>query len=96
AEISRRLSVPVIGIGAGSGCDGQVLVINDMLGMQSGFTPKFVKRFLNLDGLMREAVQAYRKEVTAATFPAAEQSFAMKPEEHKKFAAGTDATSEVV
>lgn len=74
--ISRSLSIPTIGIGAGVDCDGQVLVINDMLGMFEKFVPKFVKQYQNLAPLMREAVSSYVREVAEGRFPAAEQSFA--------------------
>ena len=74
--ISRDLTIPTIGIGAGVDCDGQVLVINDLLGMFEKFVPKFVKQYQNLAPLMREAVSSYVKEVGAGSFPAADQSFA--------------------
>lgn len=74
--ISRSLTIPTIGIGAGSDCDGQVLVINDMLGMFEKFVPKFVKQYQNLAPLMREAVCSYVREVGDGSFPATEQSFA--------------------
>lgn len=74
--ISRELRIPTIGIGAGPECDGQVLVINDMLGMFERFLPKFVKQYQNLAPLMREGVTQYVADVRAGVFPAAEQSFA--------------------
>ncbi|MBQ3773758.1 MAG: 3-methyl-2-oxobutanoate hydroxymethyltransferase, partial [Pseudobutyrivibrio sp.] len=67
--ITKELSIPTIGIGAGSGCDGQVLVYQDMLGMFSDFTPKFVKKFADIGGIMKEAFMNYDKEVKAGTFP---------------------------
>lgn len=73
--ISRQLKVPTIGIGAGSGCDGQVLVTNDMLGMFEKFLPKFVKQYQELAPFMRDGVNQYVDEVKAGTFPAEEQSF---------------------
>lgn len=75
AILSRRLAIPTIGIGAGGGCDGQVLVINDMLGMFERFLPKFVKQYQNLAPLMRQGVQEYVAEVKSGTFPGASQSF---------------------
>src|SRR5437762_2234548 len=80
AEISRALTIPVIGIGAGSGCDGQVLVIYDLLGMNPEFSPKFVKRYLDLGVLIRDAVARYNDDVKHGVFPGPEHSFsAEKP-----------------
>jgi len=76
AIITRELRIPTIGIGAGPECDGQVLVINDMLGMFERFLPKFVKQYKNLAPLMREGVQEYVAEMKAGVFPGREQSFA--------------------
>lgn len=73
--ISKDLTIPTIGIGAGAGCDGQVLVINDMLGMFEKFTPKFVKQYARLAPLMKQGVQEYIAEVKGGAFPAADQSF---------------------
>jgi len=73
--ISKDLGIPTIGIGAGPGCDGQVLVINDMLGMFEKFTPKFVKQYAQLAPMMKQGVQEYIAEVKGGAFPAAEQSF---------------------
>lgn len=74
-EISKSLSIPTIGIGAGNGCDGQVLVINDMLGMNTGFTPKFVKKFTELLPLIKAAFNDYDSSVKDRSFPAAENTF---------------------
>lgn len=73
--ISRKLIIPTIGIGAGAGCDGQVLVYQDMLGMNLDFQPKFAKRFADIGNQMIEGVQAYMKEVGEGTFPALSNSF---------------------
>lgn len=73
--ISNDLEIPTIGIGAGAGCDGQVLVVNDMLGMFEKFIPKFVKQYQNLAPEMREGVKQYVAEVKAGDFPSADQSF---------------------
>ena len=62
-KITDTIHVPTIGIGAGNVCDGQVLVVNDMLGMSSDFTPKFVKKFTDLSKLMQEAIEEYKQEV---------------------------------
>ena len=77
AIISKKLSIPTIGIGAGVGCDGQVLVYQDMLGMFDNFKPKFVKEFANVGKLMREGFEAYIKECKDGTFPAKEHTFAI-------------------
>lgn len=74
-EISEKLSIPTIGIGAGNGCDGQVLVINDMLGMNTGFTPKFAKKFAELLPLIRTALDDYDSSVKNRSFPAPENTF---------------------
>jgi 3-methyl-2-oxobutanoate hydroxymethyltransferase len=69
AQITESLAVPTIGIGAGPHCDGQVLVINDLLGMGFGTPPKFVKPYADLRGEITRAVQTFRDEVTAGVFP---------------------------
>lgn len=75
AKVSERLSVPTIGIGAGAGCDGQVLVWQDMLGMFKDFQPKFVKQFAQVGDTMQEAFARFRKEVREGLFPEALHSF---------------------
>src|SRR3954463_4692494 len=75
AEITRSVSIPVIGIGAGAGCDGQVLVIYDLLGMNPDFSPRFVKKYLDLGVLIGDAVRRYNDEVKHGAFPAEEHSF---------------------
>lgn len=75
ALISKKLTIPTIGIGAGAGCDGQVLVYQDMLGMFTDFKPKFVKHFANVGQIMTEAFKAYDAEVKAGEFPAAEHTY---------------------
>ena len=74
-QVTKSVSVPTIGIGAGPRCDGQVLVSNDMLGLFTWFTPKHVKRYANLSEEMRKAFAAYKSEVESGKFPGAEQSF---------------------
>lgn len=74
-QITASVKVPTIGIGAGPGCDGQVLVSNDMLGQFTRFSPKHVKRYAELAGQMREAFVAYKREVESGQFPGADQSF---------------------
>lgn len=74
-EISEKLTIPTIGIGAGKYCDGQVLVINDMLGMFNDFVPKFVKRYADLNTIVTGAVQKYIQEVQNGDFPAKEHTY---------------------
>ena len=76
ARITQRLSIPTIGIGAGVQCDGQVLVIDDMLGLFTEFKPKFVKRYADLGRQADEAIASYAAEVRARQFPGEEHSFA--------------------
>ena len=71
-------SIPTIGIGAGAGCDGQILVYQDMLGMFSDFTPKFVKRYANVGEVMREAFANYAAEVVSGAFPTEEHTYKIK------------------
>jgi len=80
ALITRSLSIPTIGIGAGKGCDGQVLVGQDMLGLFSDLRPRFVKCYADFGGQMREAVAAYRAEVRQGAFPGPEHGFGMDEE----------------
>ena len=75
ALISKKLTIPTIGIGAGAGCDGQVLVYQDMLGMNMDFTPKFAKQFDNIGERMVDAFRTYMNEVQNGTFPTEKQSF---------------------
>ena len=75
AGLRQRSRIPTIGIGAGAGCDGQVLVLHDMLGLNEGFTPKFLKRYAELGEAVREAVRAYAAEVRAGKYPGPEHSF---------------------
>ena len=73
--ISDKVSIPTIGIGAGVHCDGQVLVINDMLGMYSDFTPKFVKKYANINIDIEKAIKGYIKDVKNKEFPSKEHIF---------------------
>lgn len=73
--ISSQISIPTIGIGAGVYCDGQILVYQDMLGLFSDFTPKFVKKYSNIGEVMKEAFQSYIQEVKDGVFPAENHSF---------------------
>lgn len=76
-KISESIHIPTIGIGAGGGCDGQVLVYQDMLAMYSDMKPKFVKQYAQIGDQMREAFRAYKQDVAEGTFPAEEHSFKM-------------------
>lgn len=78
--ISEQLTIPTIGIGAGAGCDGQILVYQDMLGMFSDYTPKFVRRFAEVGSVMKEAFANYIKEVQTETYPAEEHTFKIDDE----------------
>lgn len=75
AEISKKLTIPTIGIGAGNGCDGQVLVINDLLGLDQGFHPKFVKKYADLYTVSKNALEAYDREVKERSFPSKDHSY---------------------
>ena len=74
-KVSETISIPTIGIGAGAGCDGQVLVYQDMLGMFTDFKPKFVKHFANVGEIMTQAFREYDAQVKAGTFPAEEHTY---------------------
>ena len=73
--VTKELNIPTIGIGAGAQCDGQVLVYQDMIGMFSGFTPKFVKKYANIGDMMKKAFEEYNKEVKNGSFPSQEHIF---------------------
>ncbi len=81
--VSQSLDIPTLGIGAGVGCDGQVLVTHDMLGLFERFTPKFVKQYAHLAGEMRRAFTAYRVEVKSRAFPDTEHTVEMNEDEWK-------------
>ena len=74
-EISRNLSIPTIGIGAGRYTDGQVLVINDMLGIDERYNPKYLKKYADLAEIVKNAIQRYGAEVRERTFPGEENTF---------------------
>lgn len=78
--ITKKLTIPTIGIGAGAGCDGQVLVYQDMLGMFSGFTPKFAKKFADVGSLMKSGFKEYINEIKSGAFPAVEHTFKIDSE----------------
>ena len=78
--VTEAVDVPTIGIGAGAGCDGQILVYQDMLGMFSDFTPKFVKRYANIGEAMKNAFQSYIEEVAEGVFPAEQHGYGISNE----------------
>lgn len=82
--ITQKIKIPTIGIGAGKYCDGQVLVIHDMLGLFARYTPKFVKKYVDLSPLILKAIEEFRDDVIQEKFPAPEHSFSIKEEELKK------------
>ena len=82
--ISETVNVPTIGIGSGIGCDGQVLVVQDLLGMYDKLKPKFVKKYMNLSEDIVKSVEDYKKDIESGTFPGQENWFSMDSEELKK------------
>lgn len=88
--ISRRLEIPTIGIGSGVGCDGQVLVLHDLLGIFERFTPRFVRRYAELYQEMIRAIEAYREDVISRSFPSYEHTYAMPEGEWQAFLAAMD------
>lgn len=92
AAITRRLTIPTIGIGAGAGCSGQVLVYHDLLGLFDAFTPKFVKQYANLKQVIGEALTAYREDVLAGRFPAEEHTYRIDEGELNDFLAAIGET----
>lgn len=85
AAITARLDIPTIGIGAGAGCDGQVLVFHDLLGLFDRLQPRFVKRYAEVGDVIRGALTSYREDVEARRFPADEHTYGMKDDELDAF-----------
>ncbi len=75
ARLTEQLEIPTIGIGAGAGCDGQILVTNDLLGLTSGYVPRFVKAYADIKTVITGAVTSFREDVRSGKFPAPDQSF---------------------
>ena len=75
AKIASKLSIPIIGIGAGKSVDGQVLVINDMLGMNKEFSPRFLRRYADLDSLISKAVKNYSDDIKKGDFPSNDEQY---------------------
>ncbi len=84
SRITKELSIPTIGIGAGKHCDGQVLVYHDTVGLFERFTPKFVKQYIKLAPMIVDALKEYKKEVEEGAFPGEEHTFKMSKEEAEK------------
>ncbi|NLE28601.1 MAG: 3-methyl-2-oxobutanoate hydroxymethyltransferase [Phycisphaerae bacterium] len=83
--IVQKLSIPVISIGSGPACHGQVLVLFDILGIYPRFTPKFVRKYAQLAPTITQAIQAYIRDIAQGTYPAQEHTYAMKPGEEEEF-----------
>jgi 3-methyl-2-oxobutanoate hydroxymethyltransferase len=92
SQVSRKLSIPTIGIGAGPGTDGQVLVYNDLLGIFDAFKPRFVKRYKHLRREMIEGVTSYAEEVRRQEFPGSEHGYAIDPAQLQAFLSEPDIT----
>ena len=88
-RISQDLTIPTIGIGAGAGCDGQVLVYHDMLGLYDGRTPRFVKQYADIAAEIRGALETYADEVRAGVFPGEEHTYSIPDEELESFLRAT-------
>ncbi|WP_100398573.1 3-methyl-2-oxobutanoate hydroxymethyltransferase [Bacillus sp. FJAT-44742] len=86
--VSKQLSIPVIGIGAGKDTDGQVLVYHDVIGYGNGFVPKFVKQYSDVDSIIEKAIAEYVNEVKEQSFPEEQHTFTMKEEQLKSFYGG--------
>ena len=87
ARITAELGIPTIGIGAGPDCDGQVLVINDMLGLTNGHTPKFARRYANLGEIIARAATEFRDDVHSGRFPSDDESYHLSAEARSRFLA---------
>jgi 3-methyl-2-oxobutanoate hydroxymethyltransferase len=85
--ITKKLHVPTIGIGGGAGCDGQLLVLHDVLGLFERFTPKFAKEYVDLAGILRDTFETYAKEVHAGEFPTEEHVYSTSDEVMSKIEA---------
>jgi len=88
ARITEALTIPTIGIGAGAGCDGQVLVWHDLLGLYEGHAPRFVKQYANLADEIKRALEAYVAEVRSGAFPEQQHTYTIPDEELAEFEAG--------
>ena len=93
-RISEALTIPTIGIGAGAGCDGQVLVWHDLLGLYDGHAPRFVKQYAQLSGTILGALESYATEVRSGAFPAAQHTYGIPEDELAAFEEGFAALHE--
>jgi 3-methyl-2-oxobutanoate hydroxymethyltransferase len=93
ARISETLVIPTIGIGSGAECDGQVLVLHDLLGLYEGRSPRFAKRYADIGGDIRSALERFGAEVRSGAFPAEEHTYAMPEEELEAFLNGSPSGS---
>ena len=75
SKVTAEINIPTIGIGAGAGCDGQVLVVHDMLGLNNEFKPKFVRKYLNLEDQIHQAIGQYVSDVKSGDFPNANEQY---------------------
>jgi 3-methyl-2-oxobutanoate hydroxymethyltransferase len=94
ARITAALTIPTIGIGAGAGCDGQVLVYHDLLGLYAGRTPRFVKRYADIAGEIHRALETYADEVRSGAFPGDEHTYSIPDEELEVFATALGAAQD--
>jgi 3-methyl-2-oxobutanoate hydroxymethyltransferase len=90
ARIGERLTIPTLGIGSGSDCDGQVLVLHDVLGLYEGRSPRFAKRYADLDTEIRDALERFAGDVRSGAFPTEEHTYAMPEEELAAFLGASD------
>ena len=88
AHITEALEIPTIGIGAGAGCDGQVLVWHDLLGVNQGAAPRFVKRYADVAGEIRRGLETFAAEVRSGAYPADEHAYKISEDELRAFEAG--------
>ena len=95
SRVTELLEIPTFGIGAGAGCDGQVLVYHDLLGLTEGHLPRFVKRYANLSGEIKGALGAYAEEVRSGVFPDDEHSYSMDESERAEFESALEIRSPV-
>jgi 3-methyl-2-oxobutanoate hydroxymethyltransferase len=82
--VTERVSVPTIGIGSGRFCDGQVLVLHDIIGLYPRFTPRFAKRYADAAGLLKQSIEKYASEVRAGTFPEEQNVFRMEEDQRQQ------------
>jgi 3-methyl-2-oxobutanoate hydroxymethyltransferase len=94
ARITEELSIPTIGIGSGRGCDGQVLVYHDLLGLYQGKAPRFVKRYAELAPVVQEALERFAADVRSGAFPGDEHTYSIPDDELEAFLSGSKAESE--